>query len=161
VPALAAIGAIAPSLTAAVVVALVALESVRVWRSAGDLDAHVRAGAEAIVEVLAAATPRRPRAATEPPPPMPTDALAELDQVLPGLGTPTAVRVSPASALCGQTLAATNLRGSTGATVLAIQRGAQSIPVPSPTDVIRADDVLALAGATDAIAAARRLLAPE
>lgn len=160
VPALVAAGAIAPSVTAAAVAALIALEAVRVWRSAGDLDAHVRAGAQAIVEVLAAATPRRPRTEAEPPEPEPADALAEIEAVLPGLGTPTAVRVTADSPLCGQTLAATNLRGRTGATVLAIQRGADSIPVPTAADVIHADDVLALAGARDAIDAARRLLAP-
>ena len=80
--------------------------------------------------------------------------------MLPGLGTPTAVRVSAASRLVGQSLAATNLRGLTGATVLAIQRGDTSIPVPAPTDVILVDDVLALAGASEAIAAARALLDP-
>jgi CPA2 family monovalent cation:H+ antiporter-2 len=163
VPGLAAAGAIAPSLTAAVIAALVAFETWRVWRSAGDLDEHVRAGAQAIVEVLAAATPRRPRAATEPPPPeevAEANALSAIETVLPGLGTPTAVRVTAASALVGKTLAATNLRGATGATVLAIQRGATSIPVPAPTDEILVDDVLALAGSSEAIAAATALLAP-
>ncbi|MBK7078856.1 MAG: cation:proton antiporter [Myxococcales bacterium] len=166
VPGLAAAGAIAPSLTAAVVAALVAFETWRVWRSAGDLDAHVRAGAQAIVEVLAAATPRRPRAATEPaeaaaPPESPEpNALSAIETVLPGLGTPTAVRVAAGSALVGKTLAATNLRGATGATVLAIQRGPTSIPVPAPTDTILADDVLALAGSSEAIAAAAALLDP-
>ena len=161
IPALAATGAIAPELTVAVMLALVGLEAVRVWRSAGELDAHVRAGAQAIVEVLAAASPRRPRAATEPLPLEPEpNALATIDAVLPGLGTPTAVRVAATSALVGQTLAATNLRGATGATVLAIQRGALSIPVPAATDTILADDVLALAGSTEAIAAATVLLDP-
>jgi CPA2 family monovalent cation:H+ antiporter-2 len=161
IPALAATGAIAPELTVAVMLALVGLEAVRVWRSAGELDAHVRAGAQAIVEVLAAASPRRPRAATEPLPLEPEpNALATIDAVLPGLGTPTAVRVAATSALVGQTLAATNLRGATGATVLAIQRGALSIPVPAATDTILADDVLALAGSTEAIAAATALLDP-
>lgn len=163
VPGLAAAGAIAPSLTIAVVAALIALEAWRVWRSAGDLDAHVRAGAQAIVEVLAAAAPRRARAATEPPEPIGAvepNALSAIETVLPGLGTPTAVRVAATSALVGKTLAATNLRGATGATVLAIQRGATSIPVPAPTDTIFVDDVLALAGSSEAIAAATALLDP-
>ena len=88
------------------------------------------------------------------------NALSAIETVLPGLGTPTAVRVTAASALVGKTLAATNLRGATGATVLAIQRGATSIPVPAPTDEILVDDVLALAGSSEAIAAATALLAP-
>ncbi|MBK9035315.1 MAG: cation:proton antiporter [Myxococcales bacterium] len=156
VPALAVAGAFAPSVAAAVVAAMVAFEAWRVWRSAGDLDAHVRAGAEAIVEVLAAAGKRvagqRPTEATAD--------LSAIEAVLPGLGTPTAVRVTAGSALAGQTLAATNLRGTTGATVLAIQRGEVSIPVPAAVDIIEVGDVLALAGSSEAIAAAAALLAP-
>ncbi|MEZ4398633.1 MAG: cation:proton antiporter [Kofleriaceae bacterium] len=156
VPALAAAGAFAPWVAVGVVAASVAFEAWRVWRGAGELDAHVRAGAEAIVEVLAAAGKR---VAGQRPSEAAAD-LSSIDAVLPGLGAPTAVRVTAASALAGQTLAATNLRGATGATVLAIQRGDTSIPVPAATDTIEVDDVLALAGSTDAVAAARALLAP-
>jgi CPA2 family monovalent cation:H+ antiporter-2 len=155
-------GAIAPPVAAGLLAALVVYEAWRVWHSAGDLDAHVRAGAQAIVEVLS----MQGRAATEPahdaetPHPAPPD-LAAIESVLPGLGTPTAVRVAARSALAGKTLGAANLRGLTGATVLAIQRGAQSIAVPSASDTIEADDVLALAGSADAISAASALLSPE
>lgn len=45
--------------------------------------------------------------------------------------------------------------------MLAIQRGDQSIAVPSAADTIEADDVLALAGSSDAIGAATALLAPD
>ncbi|KAB2882201.1 MAG: potassium transporter, partial [Kofleriaceae bacterium] len=79
----------------------------------------------------------------------------------PGLGTPTAVRVATTSALAGKTLGAANLRGLTGATALAIQRGEHSIAVPSAGDTIEANDVLALAGSSDAICAATALLAPD
>ncbi|MBZ0234345.1 MAG: TrkA C-terminal domain-containing protein, partial [Deltaproteobacteria bacterium] len=146
-------------------IALVVYEAWRVWRSAGDLDAHVRAGAQAIVEVLSMQS--RTRAATEPAhdpsaPPSPAIAdLTEIEAVLPGLGTPTAVRVATTSALAGKTLGAANLRGLTGATVLAIQRGEHSIAVPSAGDTIEANDVLALAGSSDAICAATALLAPD
>lgn len=165
-PALGVTGAIAPPVAAVMLGALVVYEAWRVWRSAGDLDAHVRAGAQAIVEVLS--TQSRTRAATEPshdpdapaPPPGVVD-LTEIETVLPGLGTPTAVRVAATSALAGKTLGAANLRGLTGATVLAIQRGDQSIAVPSAADTIEANDVLALAGSSDAIGAATALLAPD
>ncbi len=168
-PALGVTGAIAPPLAAGLLLALVVNEIRQLWRRAGDLDQHVRAGAQAIVEVLAA---QGHRAATAPPelPPELDDALApparavqlaEVDALLPGIGRPTAVRVTAASALAGKTLGAANLRGLTGATVLAIQRGAHSIAVPSAADVILADDVLALAGSADAIDAAAALLSPE
>jgi CPA2 family monovalent cation:H+ antiporter-2 len=161
-PALAIGGVLSPPLTAGVLAALVIYEAWRVWRSAGDLDDHVRAGAQAIVEVLAA---QGHRAATEPPPdvdtpqPSPPD-LGEIEQVLPGLGTPTAVRVALTSPIAGKTLGSANLRGLTGATVLAIQRGTHSIAVPSADDTIEANDVLALAGSRAAITAATLLLQP-
>lgn len=154
-PILAATGALAPEVSAGLIAALVAYESWRVWRSAGDLDEHVRAGAQAIVEVLAAqGASQGHRPETVPPD------LAEIEQVLPGLGTPTAVRVAPTSPLAGRSLGAANLRGLTGATVLAIQRGDRSIAVPSASDMIEINDVLALAGSSDAISAATSLLQP-
>ncbi len=159
-PVIAATGVLAPEVTAGLMVALILYESWRVWRSAGDLDEHVRAGAQAIVEVLAAQGQSHrpgsePTAASEPAPD-----LAEIEQVLPGLGTPTAVRVTPTSPLAGKSLGSANLRGLTGATVLAIQRGAQSIAVPSAADTIESGDLLALAGSSEAISAARLLLQP-
>jgi monovalent cation:H+ antiporter-2, CPA2 family len=155
-PLLAATGALAPPLAIGLLAALVLYETWQVWRRAGDLQAHVSAGAQAIVEILAA---QGHRAATAPPDePAPPDELAMIDAVLPGLGTPTAVRVGATSALVGQTLGTSNLRGLTGATVLAIQRGARSIPVPAATDTLEVGDVLALAGSTEAIAAASELL---
>ena len=164
-PTLAATGAIAPPLALALMAALVAIEAWRVWRSAGDLDDHVRAGAHAIVEVLAAQIHRRaptadpdPDASPEPPAAAP---LELVDQMLPGLGTPTAVRVAAASSLAGQSLGHANLRGRTGATVLAIQRGEVSIAVPSATDTIEPGDLLALAGSRAAIDAATALLVGE
>jgi CPA2 family monovalent cation:H+ antiporter-2 len=163
-PVLAATGAISPRLALGLLVALVIYEAWRVWRSAGDLDEHVRAGAQAIVEVLAA---QGHRAATQPPidlatpqPHAPAPDLAEIDQILPGLGTPTAVRVATTSPLAGKSLGGANLRGLTGATVLAIQRGTHSIAVPSASDMIEVGDVLALAGSADAIGAATVLLQP-
>jgi len=155
-PLLAATGALAPPLAIGLLVLLVVYEAWQVWRRAGDLQAHVSAGAQAIVEILAA---QGHRAATAPSDGEPEpDELSILDSVLPGLGTPTAVRVGERSALAGLTLGASNLRGLTGATVLAIQRGPRSIPVPAASDTLEVGDVLALAGSTEAIATARALL---
>jgi CPA2 family monovalent cation:H+ antiporter-2 len=163
-PLLAATGALAPILTIGLLVSLALYESWQVWRSAGDLHAHVNAGAQAIVEVLAAqgrASPHGHGDAAHIGAP-PADHLAVLDSMLPGLGSPTAVRVAAGSALVGLTLGDSNLRGLTGATVLAIQRGEHSIPVPTAADTLEVGDLLALAGSTDAIESATRLLsAPE
>jgi CPA2 family monovalent cation:H+ antiporter-2 len=58
----------------------------------------------------------------------------------------------------GRTLADLEVRGRTGATVLAIWRRDGSVVVPSATEALRAGDLLALAGARDAVESARELL---
>jgi CPA2 family monovalent cation:H+ antiporter-2 len=58
----------------------------------------------------------------------------------------------------GKTLAELNLRGLTGATVLAIIRKAGNIPYPTAKEVLRAGDLLALTGTQEAIEAAKQLL---
>jgi CPA2 family monovalent cation:H+ antiporter-2 len=74
------------------------------------------------------------------------------------LGKPVPVRVNAASGAVGKTLAQTNLRGVTGASVLAIARGEEGIIVPTAGEILRAGDLLALAGTRDAIAAATEML---
>lgn len=133
------------ALVAVVVLAL----GVSFWRGATNLQGHVRAGAQVIVEVLAsqARGPARPEA----------DALSQLREVLPGLGEPVAIRLEPGSAAAGRSLADLDLRGVTGATVLAIWRAEGGVMVPSAREVLREGDVLAVAGTAEAIAAARAL----
>ena len=87
--------------------------------------------------------------------------LEDVNAVLPGLGEPIAIRVVPQSIAVGRSLAQLNLRGATGATVLAIKRGATQIPTPLGREVIQADDVVAVAGAHDALAVARAIFAPD
>jgi len=121
------------------------------WRSATNLQGHVKAGAEMIVEALATQARKHDVAPDQ----------AALDQVrhlMPGLGEPTLVRLDEASAAVGQTLAALNLRGVTGASVLAIARGEAGVIVPAAGEALRAGDVLALAGTRDAVAAATNVL---
>jgi CPA2 family monovalent cation:H+ antiporter-2 len=128
---------------AAALAALLALLALRLWRSAAELQGHVRAGAQVVAEALSA-----PRTAEE-------EVASEL---VPGLGSPVRHVVSAGSAAVGQTLASIDLRARTGATVLAIRRGADALIAPTGREVLRADDVLALAGTRDAVEAARALL---
>ncbi len=123
------------------------------WRSASQLQGHVRAGAQVIVEALA--KQGEPAAG-----PHPADALAAVRAMFPGLGEPVAVRIEPGSAAAGHTLSELALRGRTGATVLAISRSTGPVMVPSAGEVLQVEDVLALAGTQEAIASARELLAP-
>jgi CPA2 family monovalent cation:H+ antiporter-2 len=77
---------------------------------------------------------------------------------LPGLGDPVSVRVGESSPASDRTLAELNLRGLTGATVLAILRDGEQVLVPSGRARVHSGDVLAVAGSAESVAAARELL---
>ena len=130
------------------------------WRGATELQGHVRAGAQAILEALVEqARSGGETASFEPQGGHAPESLKEVHRLLPGLGEPTPVRLGSSSPAVGKSLAELNLRGITGATVLAIRRGSDGLLVPTASEVLRSDDVLALAGTHEAVDAARRLLA--
>jgi CPA2 family monovalent cation:H+ antiporter-2 len=128
---------------------------VALWRNASNLQGHARAGAQIIASALAHQMASTDGASDE------TGLLEDVNAILPGLGEPVAIRVVPQSIAVGKSLAQLNLRGATGATVLAIRRGTQQIPTPLGREVIQVDDVVAVAGAHDALAVARAIFAPD
>jgi CPA2 family monovalent cation:H+ antiporter-2 len=133
----------------------IAVLGITFWRTAMDLHGHARAGAEMIVSVLAqqmAAEQKGPRTSRNAP------SLETVTQVLPGLGDPVSVRIEPTSPLDNRTLAEVNLRGLTGATVLAIVRGDQRILMPSAHERLRGGDVLAVVGSHEAVENARAII---
>lgn len=138
-------------LGAAVLLLLLVVLGVGFWRSATNLQGHVRAGSQVIIEALAAQSHVR-SAGTH------SDNLEKLHPVLPGLGEPTSIQLEGTSPAVGRTLAELNLRGMTGATVLAIRRGEAGVVIPTAREQLQAGDVLALAGTHDAIDAARAVL---
>ena len=145
----------------ALFVLLLAALGISFWRGAADLQGHVRAGAQTIVEALVAQSRRGAGAASaNAQAPAPADALRQVAEFLPGLGEPTPVELAETSPAVGRSLADLDLRGITGATVLAILRGQEGLLVPSAREVLRVGDVLALAGSHEAIDEARKLLAP-
>lgn len=134
----------------ALLVVVLALLGIGFWRSATNLQGHVRAGAQVVLDALAAQT--RPAA------PPPGRSIADMHQLLPGLGTLAAVRLEAESPAVGKTLAQLKLRGRTGATVLAVTRPAGGVIVPTAKERLQVGDVLALAGTHEAIAAATAAL---
>jgi CPA2 family monovalent cation:H+ antiporter-2 len=116
------------------------------WRSATNLEGHVQAGAQMIVEVLG-------RQAAGPG----ESTLDAVHPLLPGLGSPTGVRLLADSPAVGKTLAQLNLRALSGATVLSILRGEQGVAVTGH-EPLEVGDVLALAGTHDAVTAATGML---
>jgi len=140
-----------PRLPAAAVLAgVVLLFLVALWRSAANLQAHARAGAQAFVEVLARQL--RPDGEGE------TADVDDLHRLLPGLGTPAPIRIEAGSEAVGRTLAEINLRSLTGATVLAIVRQGDSVLTPTGREKLQAGDVLAVAGTAAAVKSARERL---
>jgi len=115
-----------------------------VWRSAKNLQGHAVAGAEVIAAALA-------RVTTESGPRQGPDALDRMRAMLPGLGEPVAMRVEPGCAAANRTLGELDLRGITGATVLAVLRGDQKVVSPRGEMQLREGDVLAVAGTHAAI----------
>jgi CPA2 family monovalent cation:H+ antiporter-2 len=141
-----------PGIAVAAVLALVViLLGITFWRSATNLQGHVRAGAEVVLDALVAHA--GPRATATGP-----DTLEQIHELLPGLGALAAIRLDPGSAAIGKTLAQINLRGRTGATVLAVTRTAGGVLVPTAKELLREGDVLAVAGSHDAIEAAKTLI---
>jgi CPA2 family monovalent cation:H+ antiporter-2 len=79
--------------------------------------------------------------------------------LLPGLGNATAVPIAPSSPAVGRTLKQINLRGLTGATVIAIDRESADVIYPTGDEVLNAGDALIVTGTTDAVQAAQELVA--
>lgn len=133
---------------AAILVLVVALAVLlfAFWRRARDLHGHIRASAHVILELLAT------KAGVDASQPHANEGEVDL---LPGISEWERVVVPPGSPAVGRSLADLELRGRTGATVLAIQRGGEGLAVPDAHEPLRAGDVLAIAGSTEAVSAAR------
>ena len=141
---------------AAVFAVLTLILFLALWRNAANLQGHARAGAQIIASALA-----HQMASTGETSEPDTKWLKLANTIVPGLGEPVAIRVAPQSLAAGRSLASLNLRGATGATVLAIRRGEEQIPNPLGREIIHAGDLLAVAGEQDALAVARGVLAPD
>lgn len=121
--------------------------SVGFWRTATDLDKHTRAGAELVVHVLA----KQGHSGD-------TGTFEVVRGMLPGLGTIVPLEVGKGSEAAGKTLGQLNMRGRTGATVVALSRDGERISLPSASTGLQAGDMLALTGSGSAIGLAAALL---
>lgn len=125
------------------------------WKSALNLQEHARAGAEVIVAALT------PQLAADLEEDNLFKTMEHIAIMLPGLGEPVAVRIEAASPAVDRTLAELNIRGKTGATILAITRRGEAgakVVVPSGKEKLRVGDVVALAGTQEAVDAATDML---
>lgn len=130
-----------------VIAAYLIVLGVAFWRTATDLDKHSRAGAELVVHVLG----KQGHSGD-------TGMFEVVRDMLPGLGTIVPIEVMLGSEAAGKTLGQLNLRGRTGATVVALSRGPQRDPAPAAATRVEAGDLLALSGSGSAIGLAAALL---
>ena len=144
-----------PHQGALVLVLLTLVLLIALWRNAENLQGHAKAGAQIIASALSQQMASGDGSYVDP------KLLEDVNAIMPGLGEPIAIRVVPTSIAVGRSLAQLNLRGATGATILAIRRGANQIPTPLGREVIHAGDLVAVAGSHDALAIARAILAPD
>ena len=163
---------VAPILFLAVLVIL----AIAFWRSATNLQGHTRAGAEVIVaalakqmagstESLAGPVAHRRRAsdsegaaATITDAPLREQTLSGIYDLIPGLGRPVSIEIGAEDYAAGRSLSELDVRDATDATVLVIVRGDASVILPVGKEMLQPGDVLALAGAEDAVEKARSLL---
>ncbi len=135
---------------------LLLLLAIAWWRSTTDLRGHAQAGAEVLVSALTRQMATE-KTGTGTPVPAAIE-LADVRQLLPGLGEPVAIAMQERDHAVGRTLTALDLRSQTGAVVLAITRAGQPILLPTGHETIQAGDRLAVAGTRKAIHAAVWLL---
>jgi K+/H+ antiporter YhaU regulatory subunit KhtT len=90
--------------------------------------------------------------------PEPVRTLSGIYDLIPGLGQPVSMEVGPDDYAVGRSLSELDLRDTTDATVLVIVRPGESVILPVGKEVLKAGDVLALAGAEEAVLKAKGLL---
>lgn len=116
------------------------------WRHATELQGHVKAGAEMVVEALIPHSTREALPATQ------------IQNLLPGLGPVTLFKIVPGNPVVGKTLAEINLSGKAGVSIISINRNKEGIVIPFGGEKLQANDMLALTGTLDAIEVAKELL---
>jgi CPA2 family monovalent cation:H+ antiporter-2 len=125
--------------------AIVAVLLFSFWRSATDLQQEVKAGVHVVMDMLA----RQGKSEG--------DDTGDLEQAvhsaMPWFGSIQSLTIARESEAVGRTLAEINLRGRTGANVVAIRRG-KDVLVPNAEDALLAGDILAVTGSPNAIRAA-------
>ena len=121
------------------------------WRRAGRVEVQVESGARRVLALLGRQNVE-PATGTAP-----AGELGELSEELAGLGAVRTLRLDATSVAVGRTLAELDLRARTGASVIALTRAGAAL-TPTGHERLASDDLLALTGTSEAIAAARLVL---
>ena len=125
-----------------IIVITIILMVVIVTRSARQMQGQIRNATRLIADALRGA---------------PANAHGDSYEV-PGIGMITPVSLRADSEGVGKKLSELDLHTNSGAVVVAIGRGDSEVVVPTNDEILRAGDILELAGSSQAVTAARRLL---
>ncbi|MCY1063953.1 cation:proton antiporter [Nannocystis sp. RBIL2] len=146
-----------PGSTFAVFALIIIALAVNAWRSIKNLQGHVRAGAELVVEMLG----RQSRRAAESHHGSPAMVEPEptVEEILPGLPGMTAVQIVEGSAGLGRSISQLNLRLRTGVAILTIHRpDGTEVPQPITRHKLALGEVVTLAGSREAVDHASEIL---
>jgi CPA2 family monovalent cation:H+ antiporter-2 len=113
-----------------------------IWRSSADLDGHMRAGAELVLEALAKSGG------------VPSARMDQVNELLPGVGEVHSLQVQEGHPSIGQTLHEAGLGSGCGISVVAIQRGAARLILPGGNERLQARDMLAITGSEESVQSA-------
>ena len=132
------------------------------WKSATNLQGHTRAGAEVIVAALGRQLAPVPAAPSGDASSATTEraaaTLAPIYSMIPGLGEPVPHPVRAGDYADGRSLSQLDVRDATDASVLVIVRDGKATVLPEGREILKAGDILALAGASHAVTEAKALL---
>jgi monovalent cation:H+ antiporter-2, CPA2 family len=137
-----------------------ALLAVAAWRSAQNLEGHMRAGAELLVDAVRSRLPSEHATVEMQIPTLEgmADRFTTATHMLPGIGAPKPFTVEATHHAAGHTLEELQVRGRTGATVLGLAREGVGIAAPEKGERLAVGDTLVLVGTADAVDAAIELL---
>ena len=127
------------------------LFGVSFWRRAANLEGHVKAVSQVIVESVLKQAGTAGSDRDE-------EALQPVRKLFPGLGHLAALRLKTDSYCVGKTMGEMNIGDLTGAKVLVILRGEGNSILPTGREILREGDMLTLAGSPGAVEAAREIL---
>ncbi len=138
--------------TISIFIIITIILSIIFWRSAANLQGHVRAGVEVITQALNFQSRKSTTLQKNE-----KISLNEIHQLIPGFGDIIEINLAAGSFAIEKTLANLNLRGVTEATVLAITRNSQSI-IPTAHELLKENDILILSGTHEAVKSAKNFL---
>ena len=137
--------------SAAIFIGILLLLGISFWRGTANLEGHVKAVSEIIVESLAKQAEEKGAAEDD-------KTLRRIRKLFPGMGHLATLRLGPSFYCVGKPMEELNVGSLTGAKILVVMRSDGNAILPAGKDVLREGDVLTLAGTPEAVEAAKEIL---